>query len=343
MKVVGMKSPGPGIDIFEMDEPTIKNDELLVEVKSASICGSDMHWYRWDTLASNRNVTFPTVLGHELSGIVIQKGDKVESFDIGDHVSVETHIPCKKCMICRTGKQHLCSSLAIFGMDTLYGAFCERVPVPEQIAVKIPKSIPFDEAACLEPLGVVLNTLAHTGIQPGNTIAILGCGPLGLMLQKIALNIGAGAVFATDISEYRLNIAKKLDVDMVINSFDTDPVAAIKDRLEGYGVDIVVEASGSKEAVKQALELVNPGGTVVQLGTVDPVEINLMKIVLKEVIFTGNFGREMFSTWERAIRLVESKRYSPGHTITHKFPFSEAEMAFSLLDQGKAGKVLLVP
>ncbi len=343
MKVVGMKTPGPGIDVFEMDDPKIKPDELLVEVKSTSICGSDMHWYRWDPLASNRNVTFPTVLGHELAGIVIEKGDRVENFDIGDHVSVETHIPCKKCITCRTGKQHLCPDLGIFGMDTTYGAFCERVPVPEQVAVKIPKSISFDEAACLEPLGVVLNTLGHTGLKPGNTLAILGCGPLGLMLQKIALNSGAAAVFATDISEYRLKMCRELGLDLALNPLEVDPVAAIKDKLNGSGVDIVIEASGSKEAVEQALELVNPAGTVVQLGTIAPVEINLMKIILKEIIFTGNFGREMFSTWERAIRLVESKKYSPNHTVTHKFPFDEAVTAFTLLEKGKAGKVLLIP
>jgi len=344
VEAVGKLKGGPGIDVFEIDEPRPGPGEVIVEVRATAICGTDLHFYYWDDYARRHNPGFPKVLGHEFSGVVVEVGEGVKGLDIGDRVAAETHIPCGSCYYCRTGRPHICENVKLYGIDTTYGSFTKYTILPERVAIKVPEEISFEEAALLEPFGVAMHAVSEAGIKPGDTVAVLGCGPIGLFIQQLAKISGASKVIATEVSKYRLNLASKVGAaDEVVDALREDPVKRVYE-LTGRGVDVVFEASGSTKAMRQGLEMVSKSGRVVQVGIArKPTEININTIVEKEVRLVGIAGRLMFSTWYRSIGTVQSRAIDVLQVVTHRLPLRQAPKAFETLSKGEAGKVLLIP
>lgn len=346
MKAVGKIKREIGVGIFEIEDPSITENELMLQVEAASICGGDIRYYMFDEAIRNQFPYIPKMLGHELAGRIIEVGKNVSDFKIGDRISVETHIPCGHCWLCKRGACHLCPNLKIFGVHTKYGAFGERTVVPQSVAVKIPDSIDKEVAACLEPLGVAYHSCIERGkVGAGDTVVITGSGPIGIFAQQVARLSGASLVIGTDIKKKRIELARRIGAaDEIVNAKETDVVKRVLQMTDGIGADKVIEISGAKEATEQALQMVAPQGTVVMVGgTMDPFKVNpLTDTMFKELTITGSYGRLLFNTWEKVIRLVTSKRIDIHPVITHKFDLEEAEEAFTTATRGEGGKVVFI-
>ncbi|WP_050614855.1 L-threonine 3-dehydrogenase [Bacillus testis] len=328
---------------LEMREiPSVPDDGVLVKVTAASICGTDVHIYNWDDWAQSR-VNPPYIFGHEFSGVVAEVGPKVTSVKVGEHVSAETHIVCGKCPQCLEGKQHVCKNTKIIGVD-LPGSFAEYIVVPESNIWKNPIDMPFETASIQEPMGNAAHTVL-SGEVLGKSVAIIGCGPIGIMAVAIAKAAGASKIIAIDINEYRLGLAAKNGADFVVDSSKENPVEKVNEWTDGNGIDVVCEMSGHPSAINQGFEMVTNGGRVSILSLpTKPVSIDLTNhVVFKGVTVQGITGRQIFKTWQQVSDLLATGKVQANRIITHHFPLEEFEKGFDLMIAGKCGKVVLHP
>nr|WP_269448535.1 L-threonine 3-dehydrogenase [Metabacillus kandeliae] len=342
MKAVVKNSRGYGAELQVVDIPQIKEDEVLIRVKATSICGTDVHIYTWDEWSESR-VNPPYTFGHEFSGEVVEIGDKVTNVKPGDKVSAETHIVCGTCPQCLTGKYHICKNTKIIGVDT-DGCFAEYVALPAVNLWKNPEDMPFDVASVQEPMGNAVHTVL-SGEVAGKTVAIIGCGPIGIMAAGVAKAAGASQVIALDLNDYRLELARQMGATSTINSGKEDPLAAVQLLTDGHGVDVVCEMSGHPIAMNQGFKMVTNGGRVSILSLpVRPVEIDITNdVVFKGVTVQGITGRKMYETWEQVSRLLKSGQVDVKPMITHHFQLEDFAQGFDLMIQGKCGKVVLHP
>ncbi len=343
MKAVVKTKPEPGAELVEIDIPTPKPDEVLVKVLATSICGTDLHIYEWNKWAQNRIRNIPQVMGHELCGEVIELGTNVKAVQKGDVISAETHIACNHCYLCHTGNAHICINGRIFGVD-VNGVFAEYAVLPSSNAWILDKKIPRDFASVMEPLGNAVHTVLAGEIN-GNTTLVTGCGPIGVMSIAVARICGATRIIATDINEYRLQMAKKAGADLVLNPKKDDIVQRVLQETSGLGIDVVLEMSGVSTAIQQGFDCLRPGGRFSILGIPDkPMEIDIGKsIVFKYATVQGINGRLMFSTWHKTSRFLSSGRLNLDSIITHRFRLEEFEKGMELMKSGNCGKVLLYP
>jgi threonine 3-dehydrogenase len=262
---------------------------------------------------------------------------------VGDIISAETHIACGYCFQCRTGNGHICQRVKIFGVD-VDGVFAEYAVVPINNAWVLDKKIPKDFASVMEPLGNAIHTVL-SGEIAGNTILITGCGPIGLMSIAVARLCGGTKIIATEVNEYRIQLAKKLGADLVLNPEKVDVVKTVMTETDNLGADVVLELSGNRKAIKEGLEALRPGGRYSILGIPDrSVEINLERnIIFKYATLHGINGRLMFSTWYKSSRFLSSGRLDLNPIITHRFRLEEFEKGMELMESGNCGKVLLYP
>lgn len=208
MKALVKAEPKPGASLVDMAAPDIGRDEVLVEVKAAAVCGTDIHFYQWDTMAANLPVRLPLILGHEYSGDVLKVGGDVRGLAPGDRVSVETHVPCGTCYSCRLGNGHNCQHMELIGI-TYPGAFAWYAKAPAKVAYRLPSGVTYDEGALFEPAGVAMRGVDEARIAPGDAVVVVGCGPIGLVAIQMALAVGAGVVIAIDVNEFRLQMAHR--------------------------------------------------------------------------------------------------------------------------------------
>ncbi|MBM7693812.1 threonine 3-dehydrogenase [Peribacillus deserti] len=342
MKALVKHHRGYGAELRMVDIPQIKENEVLIKVKATSICGTDVHIYTWDEWSQSR-VNPPYVFGHEFSGEVVEIGSKVNSVEIGDFVSAETHIVCGSCPQCLTGQYHICKNTKIIGVDT-QGCFAEYVALPAVNLWKNPKDMPFDVASVQEPMGNAVHTVL-AGETAGKTVAVIGCGPIGIMAVGAAKAAGASQVIALDLNDYRLNLAKEMGATTIINSGKEDPLERIDALTNGNGVDVVCEMSGHPIAMNQGFKMVTNGGRVSILSLpVRPVEIDVTNdIVFKGITVQGITGRLMFKTWQQVSNLLASGQVDVKPVITHHFPLEDFEKGFELMIKGECGKVVLQP
>ncbi|WP_409294309.1 L-threonine 3-dehydrogenase [Peribacillus sp. SCS-26] len=342
MKAVVKHHRGFGAKLEMVDIPSIKEDEVLIKVKATSICGTDVHIYTWDEWSQSR-VNPPYVFGHEFSGEVVEIGSKVNSVEVGDFVSAETHIVCGRCPQCLTGQYHICKNTQIIGVDT-QGCFAEYVALPAGNLWKNPKDMPFDVASVQEPMGNAVHTVL-AGETAGKTVAIIGCGPIGIMAAGVAKAAGASQVIALDLNDYRLELAKKMGATTIINSGKENPLEVIDRLTGGNGVDVVCEMSGHPIAMDQGFKMVTNGGRVSILSLpVRPVELDVTNdIVFKGITVQGITGRLMFKTWQQVSSLLASGQVDVKPMITHHFPLEDFEKGFELMIKGECGKVVLQP
>ncbi|HKQ56497.1 MAG TPA: L-threonine 3-dehydrogenase [Candidatus Eisenbacteria bacterium] len=342
MKAIVKAAPGPGAEVREVPVPTCGPGELLLKVKRAGVCGTDLHIFEWDRWSEGR-LKPPVTLGHEFVGEVVERGAGVTEFKPGERVSCESHIVCQHCVACRTGNAHVCENTRILGVD-VNGGFAELVAVPAVNAWRAPANIPIEVAAVMEPLGNAVHT-AFAGPLSGCNIAVTGCGPIGLFAIAVARAAGAARVFATDVAPYRLEIARKMHADAVIDVSKESFVDRVRELTGGQGLDGVLEMSGNPQAVRDGLASLRGGGRLSLLGLPkESFELDWNRLVIfKGATIHGIIGRRMYETWYQMDNLLGSGRLDIRPAITHVMPMQDFEAAIALLRSGKAGKVVLVP
>ncbi|MGH7730377.1 MAG: alcohol dehydrogenase catalytic domain-containing protein, partial [Candidatus Eiseniibacteriota bacterium] len=257
MKAIVKAAAGPGAEVRDVPVPTFGPGELLLRVKRAGVCGTDLHIVEWDRWSQGR-LKPPVTLGHEFVGEVVERGAGVTEFAIGDRVSCESHIVCQHCTACRTGNAHVCENTRILGVD-VNGGFAEMVTVPAVNAWRAPANIPIEVAAVMEPLGNAVHT-AFAGPLSGCNIAVTGCGPIGLFAIGVARAAGAARVFASDVSPYRLEVARRMQADAVIDVSRESLIDRVRELTGGQGLDGVLEMSGNPQAVRDGLAALRNGG-----------------------------------------------------------------------------------
>ncbi|MBW1698355.1 MAG: L-threonine 3-dehydrogenase [Deltaproteobacteria bacterium] len=339
MKALVKDKPQRGASLCEVDTPALGDNDLLVKVKAAAICGTDIHIYQWNEYASSR-IQIPLIFGHEYAGEVVQTGKNVKNFKEGDRVAAETHVPCGHCYQCTTGLQHICREMKILGVH-VNGAFADYTILPVVCAWKLDPSISYKIAATMEPFGIGVHALSKT--QPaGKTVVVFGSGPIGIYAQVVAKMSGAEPVIAVDIKEERLKLAGKMGADVLINASEKDVVQEIYQITGGFGVDIAVELSGSPAAVKNAGRVLRRGGDLVFVGLFSgPVELDLTNdIIYKEANVYGITGRIMWDTWWSAQRMLLSGKLNLDPVVTHEFGLESYDKALQLAESGTVGKII---
>ncbi|MHB8441789.1 MAG: L-threonine 3-dehydrogenase [Candidatus Tyrphobacter sp.] len=340
MRALCKVRPEPGFVMQEVPVPSIGPTDVLIRVDKVGICGTDYHIYVWDHWAQER-VHPPCIIGHEFMGYVEAVGDAVRAVRVGDRVSGEGHIADLTCFLCRTGQAHICERLKIIGVDR-DGAFAEYIAMPEYNVWKLDPAIPDVVAAVLDPLGNAVHTVMAAGVST-RSVAITGVGSIGLMAISVARAAGAASVFAIDVNQAKLSLAKRLGADRTFLASQPGLVEEIRALTNGDGVDVLLEMSGSGAAIDSGLQMVRNGGTAALLGIpTDNVNLNLAeRIIFKGLTVLGVNGRLMFETWYQTQALLKSGRIDLRPIITHTLPLAEYDEAFELMRTGAAAKIVL--
>jgi threonine 3-dehydrogenase len=342
MKALRKMQPARGLSFENAPVPSIGPADVLVRVRTASICGTDLHIYGWDRWSQGR-IKPPVTLGHEFCGVVERVGEEVAAVKAGDFVSAEMHVNCGHCHQCRLGEGHICQNLRIIGIDQ-DGAFAEFVKIPAPNIWKLDAAIPEHYGAILDPLGNAVHTVL-AGEIAGRTVLVTGCGPIGLMSIAVAKACGSSTVFATETNEQRRVMAKKMGADVVLNPTQTDAVARIKAETGGTGVDVLLEMSGNPAAIQQGFRALRAGGRASLLGIpTESVPLDLVNdVIFKGATVQGIYGRRMYGTWVQMTALLKAGRLNLEPLLGERTPMEKFENAFALLQGGLAGKILLYP
>ena len=342
MRALCKTRPEPGAELIEAPIPEVGPEDLLVKVRACTICGTDLHVYNWDPWSQSRIKT-PLIFGHECSGEVVERGRNVREIQVGDYVSLETHITTEDSYQTKICQANVDPGVKILGIDR-QGSYAEYVSVPAKVAWKNPADMAPEIASIQEPFGNAVYTVLSAPVT-AKTVLVTGCGPIGLWAVGIAKAGGAKAVFATDINPLRLDLARQMGATLAINSSEEDPVEVIKRETGGIGVDVLCEMSGNWRAIKQGFAALRNGGRVSMLGIPPrPIEIDLANdIVFKGATIYGISGRLIWETWYQTQALITSGMVDPSPVITHRFKLEEFAQAFDLMNEGKAAKVALFP
>src|SRR5208282_3163643 len=342
MKALRKMSAGRGLSMETTPVPAIGAGDVLVRVKTASICGTDLHIYGWDRWSQGR-IKPPLTLGHEFCGVVERVGEEVTAVKVGDFVSAEMHVNCGHCHQCRLGEAHICQNLRIIGIDQ-DGAFAEFVKIPASNIWKLDPAIPEHYGAILDPLGNAVHTVL-AGPIAGQTVLVTGCGPIGLMSIAMAKACGSSTVFATEVNEHRRELAKEMGADVVLNPAAENAVAKILAETNGTGVDALLEMSGNPIAIQQGFKALRAGGRASLLGIpTENVPLDLVNdVIFKGATVQGIYGRRMYGTWVQMTALLKAGRLNLEPLFGEREPLEKFENAFARLQGGLAGKILLYP
>ena len=342
MKALRKMQAAKGLQMDTVAVPLIGPTDVLVRVKTASICGTDLHIYGWDRWSQGR-IKPPLTLGHEFCGIVERVGDEVRAVKGGDFVSAEMHVNCGHCHQCRLGQSHICKNLRIIGIDQ-DGAFAEFVKIPASNIWKLDQTIPEHYGAILDPLGNAVHTVL-AGPIAGQTVLVTGCGPIGLMSIAVAKACWSSTVFATETNEQRRRMAKKMGADVVLNPAKEDAVGKILAETNGTGVDALLEMSGNPTAIQQGFKALRAGGRASLLGIpTETVPLDLVNdVIFKGATVQGIYGRRMYETWVQMTSLLKAGRLNLEPLFGERTSLDKFEDAFSLLQGGLAGKILMYP
>ena len=338
MKALSKLHAKPGIWMVDAAMPEFGHNDLLIKINKTAICGTDMHIFNWDEW-SQSTIPVPMIVGHEYVGQVVEVGQEVRGFKIGDRVSGEGHITCGHCRNCRAGRVHLCRNTVGVGVNR-QGAFAEYLVIPAYNAFKIPDNISDDLAAIFDPFGNAVHTALSFNLT-GEDVLITGAGPIGIMAAAVAKHVGARHVVVTDVNDYRLALASKMNATRTVN-VAKENVKDVMDELgmtEGF--DVGMEMSGVPIAFTDMLENMNHGGKIAMLG-IPPKDmaIDWNQVIFKGLEIKGIYGREMFETWYKMASLIQSGLdLSP--ILTHQYDVSDFQKGFEKMGSGQSGKVLL--
>ncbi len=337
MRALVKSRPEPGIWMADVPRPGIGPNDLLVRVRATSICGTDLHIWKWDAWAQE-TIRLPRVLGHEFMGEVVEIGTEVAGFERGQRVAVEGHVTCGHCRNCRAGRRHLCRNTEGIGIQR-DGAFAEYVAVPAVNAYVLPAGMADEIGACLDPLGNAVHSALSFDLA-GEDVLVTGAGPIGCMAAAVSRFVGARYIVVTDTNEYRLALARRMGATRaVLSTADLRLVMSELGMTEGY--DVGLEMSGNPAALRALLAVMNNGGRVALLGIPsEEVPIDVTQVIFRGLVLKGIYGREMFETWYRMGTMLQSG-LDISAVITHRFPAERFAEAFEVVRGGQCGKVVL--
>lgn len=330
--------PAPGVEIIDAPEPAVMPGTVKLKLEAASVCGTDLHIYSWDAWSASR-ILPPRIIGHEFCGTIVEVGEGVTDREVGQFVSSESHIVCGRCRQCVSGQGHVCVNTKILGVD-IDGGFAEYVVIPKDNARPTDRSVPAKIAAFQDALGNAVHT-AMAGPVKDQTILITGMGPIGLFAVSICKALGATKVVATEVSPYRIDLARQVGVDIVLNPKETDLHKAL-DEIAPGGFDATLEMSGHPSQLQLAIEHTRPGGRVSLLGVYGESRqaIDINAVIFKGLEVQGIVGRNLWRTWEQMAELLADGKLNLDPVITHTMHFTEFQKAMELMKAGEAGKVV---
>jgi threonine 3-dehydrogenase len=338
MKALVKAEPREGLVMERVAVPDPGPNEVLIKVCKSAICGTDVHIWKWDEWSA-RTVPVPMVVGHEFCGEIVQRGSAARKYDLGQRVSGEGHIVCGVCRNCRAGRGHLCHNTLGVGVHRP-GSFAEYVCIPEHNVVAIPDDVPDEIAAIFDPFGNAVHTALSFDLV-GEDVLVTGAGPIGIMGALVAQKVGARKVVITDLSPYRLELARKLGVKTVVDASKEKLSDVMQSLGMSEGFDVGLEMSGAAPAMRDMIEVMNNGGKIALLG-IAPTEfaVDWNKIIFKMLNIKGIYGREMFETWYKMIALVQSG-LDLSDLITHRISIDDYKQGFEAMLSGQAGKVVM--
>jgi threonine 3-dehydrogenase len=339
MQAIVKQKRAPGLTVMSVPKPSPGPGEVLIAVRHAGVCGTDLHIADWNAWAEGR-IKPPIVLGHEFAGEIVAVGDAVSELKTGQLVTAEGHIVCGHCLQCRTGNSHICRNTRIIGVDR-DGAFAEYIAMPATNVLPL-DGIPTTVGAVMDPMGNAFHTVLSAEI-PGSTVLVVGCGPIGCFAVGIARAAGAAKVIASDVNATRLALARQMGAHVTINAGVDDVVRTVLEETSGEGADVVCEMSGVPSALHQAFAAVRMGGRVQLLGLPKgQVPIDLAnEIIFKGITVYGVIGRKMYETWHQMRRYLSAGLLDPRPVITHQFPLAKIDEALAAIRAGDAGKIIL--
>lgn len=329
------------VKLADVNKPVIGGEDVLVEIKYAGICGSDPHIYHQNI---SYNIKVPIILGHEYSGEIVEIGENVRKWKIGDRVTSETHADyCNECIMCKKGYYHLCRDRKGYGFH-VDGVFTKYVKVNQRILHRLPENISYKEGAAIEPLCVAYNAIVNnSNFILGSSVIVIGPGTIGVLSAMLVDIMGAGkiTVAGTKLDKQRLEKVKDIGPFDTIFSDDTESLKKLKNNTnEGYGFDLVIDSAGSSEVLKLSMNLVRPYGEILKIGWgPELVNCSIDEIIGKSVRLQGSFSH-FWSVWENSIELCRNKKIDLGKIITHEVPLDEWKRGFDLVENLKGLKVV---
>lgn len=347
MLAILKKKAEPGVYVEDIPIPSIKEDEVLVQVKAAGICGSDVHMYEWTSGYEWQEQYMPLIIGHEFSGVVVDKGKRVSNVKVGDRVACRPFVPCGECLYCRTNRMHMCNRISgnVLGLH-VNGGFAEYCALPGSFCVKLPDKVSFEEGALVEPLVVAANSAYNANILMGDTAVFMGPGTIGLLTMLCAKSCGVtkAIVTGTVYDKVRLELAQKLGADYIIYADKENSVNKVIELTGGYGANVVFEATGVPSTIQMGLDMLQKDSILVSIGIHSKLaEIDVTSFVRSSKKIFGSYGGPV--TWERVIAWLDSDSQFAAHAskiITHRFKFDQAEEAFDKCVSKEAIKAMFI-
>jgi threonine 3-dehydrogenase len=337
MKALVKTVAGPGMTLCDVPVPAIRDDEVLIRVRAAGVCGTDVHIYTWDRWAASR-CRPPFIVGHEFAGDVAAVGALVTSVAVGDRVTAEGHIVDEHSLFSRTGQAHVDPATRIIGVDR-DGCFAEYIAMPAANVWPLDPSIDYDIGGIHDPMGNAFHTALAADLA-GAVVLVTGCGPIGAFAVGIARAAGAARIVATDVNPTRLALARTMGAHAAVTP--DQAAEAVRTASNGLGADVVLEMSGVPSAVHQAFALARPGGRVNMLGIpAASIDVDFAsEIIFKGLTIYGVVGRRMYDTWHQMTRFLRSGNFDPRPVITHRLPLEAVDEAMALIRSGEAGKII---
>lgn len=338
MKALVKLRPEKGIWMDNVPVPEIGINDVLIKIKKTAICGTDLHIYKWDDW-SQKTIKTPMTIGHEYMGVIVDKGAGVKNVKIGDRVTGEGHIACGHCRNCRRGKLHVCENTVGIGVNR-DGAFAEYLSLPEVNVVHLDDHIPDEIASIMDPFGNATHTALSFPVL-GEDVLITGAGLIGTMATAICKFAGARNIVVTDLSEYRLEIARKMGATYTVNGKNGETVEGARKELKLRGFDVGLEMSGAPVAFREMIDNMYNGSKIAMLGILpNSTTVDWNEIIFKALTLKGIYGREMWETWYKMQQmLLTGLDLSP--VITHRFSIDDFQQGFDVMESGQCGKVIL--
>ena len=338
MKALVKAKSEPGLWLQDVPEPACGLNDVLIRVDRTGICGTDLHIYKWDAWAQ-KTIPVPMTVGHEFVGEVVEVGGNVNDFFPGEIVSGEGHVVCGRCRNCLAGRRHLCAHTSGIGVNRP-GAFAEYLALPMANVWHHRPGIDLDVASIFDPLGNAVHTALSFDLL-GEDVLVTGAGPIGIMGAAIARHAGARYVVITDVNEYRLDLARRMKVDVALNVAKGSLADVQKQLGMAEGFDVGLEMSGSPVAFREMIDNMAHGGKIAMLGIPGAeMAIDWNKVIFNMLTIKGIYGREMYETWYKMTVMIQTGLdISP--VITHRFGADEFERGFAAMKSGESGKVIL--
>jgi len=338
VKALVKANAAPGLSIEDIPEPQISINDVLIRVHRTGICGTDVHIYDWDEWA-RQTIPVPMAIGHEFVGEIVAVGSNVIDFHPGELVSGEGHVVCGRCRNCMAGRRHLCAHTSGVGVNRP-GCFAEFISLPMTNIWRHDPQVDRDVAAIFDPFGNAVHTALAFEVL-GEDVLITGAGPIGIMAAAVVRHAGARYVVITDVNEYRLDLARKVGVNLALNVKQTSIAEAQATLGMSEGFDVGLEMSGNASAFRDLIHNLSHGAKIAMLGIpTEEIAINWREVIFNMLTIKGIYGREMYETWYKMTVLLQSG-LDIRPVITHRFSYRDFEEGFRVMRSGQSGKVIL--